>query len=91
LREGVDQKEHVKKELELAVEYFGDEGEEVVLGVFDDVVLVVEGLYLSAEEDDPLAVLHIFAAVLFEPFEMGGRRGLIFLDLLLEEMFFEFG
>ena len=89
--EGVDEEEHVKEEFELVVEYFGDEGEKIVLGVFDDVVLVVEGVDLAVEADVPFGYLHIFAAVLFEPFKIGGLGAVVGFGLLLEEVLLQLG
>ena len=89
--EGVDEEEHVKEEFELVIKHFGDEGENIVLGIFDDIVLMVEGVDLAVEADVPLSNLDVFAAVLFKPFKLGGLGGFVGFGLLLEEMLLELG
>lgn len=91
LCKGIDEEEHVKEEFKLVVEHFGDECEDVILGVFDDVVLVVEGINLTVEADVSLGNLDVFAAVLFEPFKLGGLGGFIGFGFLLEEVLLELG
>jgi hypothetical protein len=49
LTEGSQQKEHVEKELELIIKYFWNESYNVIFCVFDQVVVVVNGLDLSME------------------------------------------
>ena len=91
LGEGVDEEKHVKEEFELVIKHFGDEGENIVLSVFDDIVLMVEGVDLAVEADVPLGNLDIFAAILFKPFKLGGLGGFVGFGLLLEEMLLELG
>ena len=47
LRECIDQKKHIKEEFELIVEHQRDEGKHIVLGIFDDVILVIGGVDFS--------------------------------------------
>jgi hypothetical protein len=63
------EEEEVVEELELIEEHFGNEGEDIVLGIFDDVVLVVLGLHFSLQRDGSLAHLDILTAVLLESFK----------------------
>jgi len=43
LCKGSHQEENIEKELKLIVEYFGEEGEEIILSIFDQIILVVLG------------------------------------------------
>lgn len=72
LGEGRDEEEKVEKKFELVIENFGYEGKEVVFGIFDEIILVVDGLYSSIKIYGSLSELYIFEAIFFEPFEKGG-------------------
>lgn len=74
-----EEEEHVEEEFELMVEYFGDEGEQVVLGVFDEVVLVVGGEHAAAEGDAATRDLHLLQEVLLQATQgRGGGGGVLF-------------
>ena len=59
LGHGVDQEEHVEEELKLVVEHQWHEGEHVVLGVFDQIVLIVDRLHPAVHIDPPPGYLHL--------------------------------
>ena len=44
-----DEEEEIEEELELIEENLGDEGDEVILGVFDDIILIVDGIDVPIE------------------------------------------
>lgn len=50
------------------IENLGNKGEQVVFGIFYEVVLVIYWLYRSVKSHLSLDELHIFEAILFEPF-----------------------
>ena len=77
LGEGVDEEKHVKEEFELVIKHFGDEGENIVLSVFDDIILMVLGLNFSVEFDCSFGSLYFFATVFLEAFVE--RRGGLWL------------
>lgn len=73
MRESSHEEEEIEEKFELVVEYLGDEGEEVVLGVLDEVVLLVDGLNPSCQPNAALADLDLLEEVFFEATGEGGR------------------
>ena len=43
MSECIDQEEHIEKELKLVIKNERNEGEHVVLGIFDDIILIILG------------------------------------------------
>ena len=72
MRECVDEKEHIEEEFELIIENFGNEGEDVIFGIFDDIIPIILGSDTSIESDGSFDILHIIATIFLEPFEPGG-------------------
>lgn len=72
MRECVDEEEHIEEEFELIIENFGNEGEDVVFGIFDDIIPIILGSDTSIEGDSSFDILHIIATIFLEPFEPGG-------------------
>lgn len=66
-----DEEEEIEEELELIEENLGDEGDEVILGVFDDIILIVDGIDVPIEIYFAFWRLHLFKEVLFKLLGVG--------------------
>jgi hypothetical protein len=92
LGQGRDEEKEVEEELELVVQDLRNKGDEVVLRVFNQVILVVDGLYVPIKIDLSLTRLNILEKILLKLLQQRGRVFrllLAFAGSINDQPFFE--